>query len=117
MSVINPLQLHQLSKFMTLQQIHALLISFLDPEISGREKLISAFNDENPAKILEMAHFLKGAASLIGMQGIVDNCQNIEQQLKENPTPHLNELLLGFEKIWQETELVIQQFMADGAKP
>jgi hypothetical protein len=51
-----------------------------------------------------------------GIQSIVDYCQNIEQQITENPTPHLNELLTGFEKVWQATELAIDEFIANDTK-
>jgi HPt (histidine-containing phosphotransfer) domain-containing protein len=117
MSVINPLKLNELRKFMSEQQIIALFQSFLDPTISGKEKLILAFQEENPKRIMEMAHSLRGAASFIGLQWIVDYCQKIELQVSEDPMPPLKPLLLGFEQIWIETELGIEQVIANDFKP
>jgi HPt (histidine-containing phosphotransfer) domain-containing protein len=116
MIVINPFKLNELRKFMSKQQIIALLHSFLDPTISGKEKLILAFQEGNPTRIKEMSHSLRGAASFIGVQSIVDYCQKIELQLSEDPMTPLKELFLGFEQTWIETELGIKQVIANDFK-
>ena len=117
MNYIDTVQLEKLRKFMSEEKIHSLFQSFFDPQVSGKANLILAIQEGNHSDILTKVHYLKGAASFIGMQAIYEHCLLIEDQITNNPSLNLESLLNTFEQHWQESEAVVKKMMGNDAKP
>lgn len=111
MKTINLEQFNKLSGFIDKSKLKKLIDDFFDPDTSGKNILISSLSNRDSENTLKQAHYIKGSASFLGMQGIMEYCIFIESEIKENPHPNFEKLILDLQSVWESSYLEAQNLI------
>ena len=112
---MNPINLEQFNKlraFIEKSKLKQLIEDFFEPTSSGKNVLISYLQLHDLENIRKKAHYIKGSASFLGMQHIMDYCIFIETEMKENPNPNFDQLITDFENIWDSSYTEAQHLVS-----
>ena len=111
MQTINLEQFNKLSSFIEKSKLKKLIDDFFDPDTSGKNTLISSLSKRDSENIRKQAHYIKGSASFLGMQGIMEHCIFIETEIKENPHPNFEKLISDLQSVWESSYLEAQNLV------
>jgi HPt (histidine-containing phosphotransfer) domain-containing protein len=105
MYYVNVQQIDKLRQFLSQEQLLVIINNFFDPVSSGKDSLSQSLNSHDVDSVLKNAHFIKGASSFMGMQGIYDFCIFIETELALKKDPPFEQLEQEFEAIWTGSKI------------
>jgi HPt (histidine-containing phosphotransfer) domain-containing protein len=109
---LDPQKINHLKSFMNDVKIRHIFSQFFNPEISGKQFLITCLATKNKIGSQDAAHSLKGSSSFLGLTTIIEQCKRIETEVNQE-NPDFETLLLNFEHTWAQCEREVNTFLLD----